>query len=323
MPQADAGVLTPPDALPAQAPPANLPEEAPPLARPNMNALPNPLGGERRFYAWRGWQVAYVVRGHGDPVVLLHSIHAAAWNAEWRYTAPELSESSRVFALDLLGFGASDRPAVRYTARLYLELIADFLRDVVQEPAMLVGSSLGGTYAVATAAEHPELVRGVCAIGPAGVSRLVHPGGAGMGTIQELFRTPVVGATLFKALVSKPSIRFFLKDIYAHGLDKLAEHLYWMSANQRGARWAPAAFVGMRLNHDIRQAIQDVSCPLLIVWGTLASQTPYRESRLVRDRVPDAPFVAIETGDLPHEERPEAFLVELKAWMAANALVGA
>lgn len=277
------------------------------LTQPNMMHLPNPLGGERRFYAWRGWQVAYVVRGHGEPLVFVHSVHAAAWSAEWRHNMPALAEHSACYALDLLGFGASDRPPIEYTADLYLELIRDFLRDVVGEPAVLVGSSLGATYAVAVAAAHPELVRGVCAIGPAGVSRLTRNGGAAGAVVQGIFRTPVVGEWLFKALVSRLSIRFFLKDIYADKIAPESLDLFWESANQPNARYAPAAFVGMRLNVDIRESLPKLSCPVLLVWGTAAAQTPFGEASAVRALVPDAEFVPIRSGDLPHDEHPQQF----------------
>jgi pimeloyl-ACP methyl ester carboxylesterase len=281
--------------------------------------LPNPLGGERRYFAWRGQRIAYVVRGEGDPVVFVHSIHAAAWNAEWRHVMPALEEH-RCYALDLMGFGASDRPGVHYTAELYLQLLHDFLVAVVGEPALLVGSSLGATYAVAVAADHPELARGVVAIGPAGISRLYRQGGAPFGAIETAFRAPVVGAALFKALVSRPSIRFFLKDIYAHGLDAEAETLYWLSANEPNARFAPAAFVGMHLNWDIRTQIGQLECPLLIVWGTRASQTPYREAPQVQRLAPQAGFVALDCGDLPHEELPQQFVAALTAFSAQTSV---
>ena len=292
--------------------------------------LPNPLGGERRVWIWRGQRIAYVERpprtvgatGHhaAEPIVFLHSIHAAAWSAEWRNTMPAMHEQ-HCYALDLLGFGASDRPAVHYTAQLYLQLIHDFLVDVVGEPALLVGSSLGGTYAIAIAADHPHLVRGVVAIGPAGVTRLVHQGGAGFGAIETLFRAPALGRLCFSALVSRPCIRFFLKDIYAFGLDKTGEALYWRSANEPNARFAPAAFVGMQLNWDIRERIAQVDCPLLIAWGTEASQTPYREAAQVTARAPRAEFAAFPSGDLPHEEAAEQFVATLRAF-AARTTVG-
>ena len=226
-----------------------------------MTPFPEPLGGERHEYRWRGHRVCYTRRGSGSPLVLVHSIHAAAWSMEWRHVIGALADRHVVFAIDLLGFGPSERPALHYTSQLYVELITDFLREIVRAPASIVGSSLGGTYAVRVAALHPELVRSVSAIGPAGVSRLRHADGAvgAVGSvIQGLFRLPVIGEGLFSALTSRPSIRFFLSDIYSDraAMTPEAVELFWRGAHAPGARYAPAAFVGMRLNLDIESDLR-------------------------------------------------------------------
>ena len=279
-----------------------------------MVELPNPLGGERVRYHWRDHDIAYVKRGSGPAMVMLHAIHACAWSMEWREVVPALSERYTTFSLDLLGFGASAHPALRFTAELYIELIRDFLTDVVREPAVLVGSSLGGTYAVSVAAQYPTLARAVCAIGPAGVSRLTVPGGAAGTAVQALFRSEFPGKRLFSALVSKPSIRFFLQKTYfdkPRMLTSAVVDLYWASAAQHNARFGPAAFVGMRLNHDIRSALVAMPCPFLLVWGEHAQQTPFRESAEVHALRPQSPFAVLPGGDLPHEESPAEFVSAL------------
>ena len=287
-----------------------------------MDTLPNPLGGERRTFMWRGHRIAYVVRGTGVPFVFVHSVHASAWSMEWRHNVPALAAHGRCFALDLLGFGASDRPPVHYTAAMYLDLLADFLRDVVGEPAVLVGSSLGGTYAIATAAAHPALVRAVCAIGPAGVSRLTTTGGTAGRLAESLLRRPVVGAGLFGALVSRASIRFFLRDIYANraALTPDTIELFWQSAQHPAARFAPAAFVGMQLNCDIREALPALTMPVLLAWGEAAVQTPLREAAVVRQFTPTAEFAVLPGGDLPHDEHPEAFNRALVRFLTASGV---
>ncbi len=282
-----------------------------------MTELPNPLGGERRRYTWRGHDVAYVQRGDGPPVLLLHCIHACAWSMEWRDIVPELSARYTTYSLDFLGFGASAHPPLHYTAQLYIDLVGDFLRDVIGVPAVIVGSSLGGTYAVSVAAQHPELVRAVCAVGPAGVTRLLVSGGAAGAVVLSIFRTSFPGAALFSALVSKPSIRFFLKDIYADQrvLTNDVVELYWRSARQHNARFAPSAFVGMQLNRDIRLELATMPRPFMLAWGTRAAQTPFREAAAVHALRPEAPFAVFPAGDLPHEECPAEFLGALHRFL--------
>lgn len=278
-----------------------------------MTELPNPLGGTRSHFSWRGHDIAYVKRGDGPPMLLVHSIHACAWSMEWRNVVPVLAQRFTTYTLDLLGFGASGHPPIHYTSRLYVDLLRDFLADVIGAPTIVVGSSLGGTYAIATAAERPELVRAVCAIGPAGVSRLNAPGNAANAAVEKLFRTPRVGKTLFDALVSKPSIRFFLKGIY-HDTRMLTDDvvdLFWQSAHQQNARLAPAAFVGMQLNCDIRHALGTMRAPLMLAWGQFASQTPLKEAEPMRALRPDAAFAVLPAADLPHEECPTEFVAAL------------
>jgi len=285
-----------------------------------MTPFPEPLGGERHEYRWRGHRVCYTRRGSGTPLVLVHSIHAAAWSMEWRHVIGDLADRHVVFAIDLLGFGPSERPALHYTSQLYVELITDFLREIVRAPASIVGSSLGGTYAVRVAALHPELVRSVSAIGPAGVSRLRHADGAvgAVGAvIQGLFRLPVIGEGLFSALTSRPSIRFFLSDIYSDraAMTPEAVELFWRGAHAPGARYAPAAFVGMRLNLDIESDLRGLTVPVQLIWGKDASQTPFAEAAQVHAVRPDAPLDVIPGGDLPHDESPRDFLRVLSAFL--------
>ncbi len=285
-----------------------------------MTDLPNLLGGHHIAWRWRDHTVRYVRRGSGPAVLLIHAIHAAAWSMEWRHVVPALAKRFTVFAPDLLGFGHSDRPSLHYTSTIYRDMLGDFLHEVIGEPTAVVGSSLSGAYALALAADHPHVVSSVSAVGPSGLARLSKPGGAGFGILQSIFRAPVVGAVLFGGLVSKPSIRFFLKDIYADSSVLTPELLdaYWTSANQPGARWAPAAFVGMRLNCDLRPVLPRLTVPVQFLWGEKAQQTPIREAGDFVALVPGAVLDRLPGGDLPHEERPEQFLAALEPFLETH-----
>jgi alpha-beta hydrolase superfamily lysophospholipase len=78
--------------------------------------LVNELGGESEELLWRGHRITYTRHGTGSPVLLVHGLHAGASSYEWRHTIDSLAERYTVFALDLLGFGRSARPRVRYTS---------------------------------------------------------------------------------------------------------------------------------------------------------------------------------------------------------------
>ncbi|MCH1921720.1 alpha/beta fold hydrolase, partial [Shewanella sp. A3A] len=111
-------------------------------------------------------RIHYVEQGAGQPIVLIHGFGASAFH--WRYNIPELAKKYKVYAIDLLGFGWSEKALVEYEATIWMEQVRDFLRDVVKDPAVIVGNSLGGFTTLFAATEVPELVRGVVLLNSAG-----------------------------------------------------------------------------------------------------------------------------------------------------------
>src|ERR1043165_5565862 len=133
------------------------------------------LGGEAGTYSWKHGQVFY--RHAGDeattPVLFVHGVGAGARSFMWRRNFLPLAREFRTYAIDLLGFGYSDKPAnASYSADLYVELIADFLREVVGRPARVVAHTLSAAFAVRVADEHPELVNSLVLVSPTGADNL-------------------------------------------------------------------------------------------------------------------------------------------------------
>jgi pimeloyl-ACP methyl ester carboxylesterase len=260
--------------------------------------------------------VAYTRRGEGPPVLLVHSIHAAAWSYEWRHNVDALARDHTVYTIDLLGFGRSDRPPLEYSARLYVSLLLDFTRDVVGGPCALVGSSLGAAFVVAVAARDPERFPAVVLVGPVGIKHLSWPPGRAGDATQALIRSPLAGSALFNALVTRPSMRFFLGQTYAADGYVTPELLeaYWRTAHQPGARYAAAAFVGMHLNLNVADAARRLTQPVLIAWGDQAKEVPRAELARTRSRAARAASstspraAACRTTSAPRVERARARL---------------
>jgi pimeloyl-ACP methyl ester carboxylesterase len=269
-------------------------------------SLPNLIGGEEGTYTWQGHQVAFTRRGHGPAMLLVHSIHAAAWSYEWRRNVDILAREYTVYTIDLLGFGRSDRPPLHYSARLYVSLLLDFVREVVGGPCALVGSSLGAAFVVAAAARDAERFPAVVLVGPVGITRLSTPPMAVNDATHALIRSRFAGEALFNALVTKPSMGFFLRQTYQddrHLTDEVLD-AYWQTAHQPGARYAAAAFVGMQLNLNVREAARRLEQPVLIAWGEQAKEVPKTELEAYQELVPDAEVAVFDPcGSLPHDER--------------------
>jgi pimeloyl-ACP methyl ester carboxylesterase len=96
------------------------------------------------------------VKGKGQPLVLIHGFGAGIW--VWEKQIEVLSQGYRVYALDLIGHGFSDRPKIPYTPETYIHCLKDFMDRVGIEKATLIGNSMGGGVAWATAIFLPERV---------------------------------------------------------------------------------------------------------------------------------------------------------------------
>ncbi len=285
-----------------------------------VGPLDDQVAGEREMFNWREHQVAYYTAGptDDDPLVLIHGHNAAASAWEMREPFRRFGAQHRVYALDLLGYGGSDRPAVDYTPALYIDLIRDFLREVVRRPSIVVASSVSAAHAIQIAADDPEWITRLVLIAPIGLipERTRNPAGP---AVTALFRSPVVGEALFNALVSRPSLRYFLAGQTYYDKDCVTDDLIeinYQTAHQPGARYAPAAFVGGGLYHDVQDAWPRVGQPVLLAWGDQATFTPVSDA---------APFLALNPGAqrevfqacgiIPHDEQPEAFATVVGNWL--------
>jgi len=103
--------------------------------------------------------------GEGPPLVAVHGLGGS--HANWHDLGPLLARHHHVYALDLAGHGRTPRAGRSASVRANRELLDRFLDEVVGEPAVLLGNSMGGTLVMLEAAEHPDKVLDLVLIGPA------------------------------------------------------------------------------------------------------------------------------------------------------------
>jgi pimeloyl-ACP methyl ester carboxylesterase len=96
------------------------------------------------------------VKGEGEPVLLIHGYGAGSW--VWEKQMDTFSRNHRVYALDVIGHGYSDRPRIEYTPETYIFFLRDFMDGLEIERATLIGNSMGGGIAWAMAALFPKRV---------------------------------------------------------------------------------------------------------------------------------------------------------------------
>jgi pimeloyl-ACP methyl ester carboxylesterase len=214
----------------------------------------------------------------GRPIVLIHSINASGSAYEFRPLFEHYRCRRPVYALDLPGFGFSDRSARRYSPELYQSAIVDFLSSQVGGPADVVALTLSVEFVARAALERPDLVHSIAMISPTGFGE---PGTGGGGTSsQQVSRNcagdalypvisfPLWGRALYDLIATRRSIRFFLQQCFVGAVDAGLLEYGYATSHQPGAHHAPLYFIsGELFTPDVRQSVYErLKQPALVIY---------------------------------------------------------
>jgi pimeloyl-ACP methyl ester carboxylesterase len=281
--------------------------------------LPPVRWGRPARYAWRGGDVVFRRLGEGPPLVLLHSFGLGHDATEWRRTAEILADEYTVFVPDLLGWGESDRPSISYDGETYLQLIEDFLADVVRRRSVVVAAGLSASYAARLAADDPGLLHALVAVGPHGVDEHSDEPDLKDSLVQRFLRMPIFGTAAVNVATSWRAVEQHLKsEVYASAerVDFPLVERHYRSCHLPGARITLAAFLSGYLNHDVEDVLRRIQIPVWLAWGREAKSPPLPIADRWRSRIPHATLDVFDLcGNLPHAETPGLFAHRLRAFL--------
>ncbi|MEE8522373.1 MAG: alpha/beta fold hydrolase [Thermoanaerobaculia bacterium] len=277
--------------------------------------LPSVSWGSGDRFAWKHGEIAYQHFGEGKPVVLLHSLGPGHSAVEWRLAAELLARHREVYALDLLGWGRSDKPPLTYDSELYIKLIADFLAEVVGERVILAAAGLPAAYAVQIAADQPELVRALALVVPQGIELHGDEPDFKDAIVHRLLRLPILGTSALNIYTSRSGLAGYLRrEVYDSDamVDDTLVDEHYRASHQPGAHAALAAHLSGYLNHGVRDILGRLDLPVWFLWGRQATSPPVETADLWLRQLPDAAIEVVESaGILPHAEAPEELVSKL------------
>ncbi len=266
------------------------------------------------------------VAGEGPPVLLVHSINAAAGAHEMRPLTERLAATHTVYVPDLPGFGASERRDIVYTPRVYtdaLHAVTDAIRARHGAQALpALALSLGCEFLARAATERPAAYSRLALVsptglmgtkarrGPAGASRAV-PG------LHAVLAAPWWGERLFRQLTKPGVVRYFLRRTW--GSDHIDEQMWAdavAAARAPGAQHAPLYFLSAGLfSADVLALYEALAMPVWASHGTRGDFTDYR-GRIHLEGRPNWRWTVYEGGAMPYFEHPADFGRALDAFLA-------
>ncbi|MDJ0741246.1 MAG: alpha/beta hydrolase [Gammaproteobacteria bacterium] len=186
-------------------------------------------------------------RAEGRPLVLIHSVNAAPSTREMRPLFDHYAARRPVYAVDLPGFGCSERGDLPYSPALYAETINHFLTEVVAQPADVVAFSLSAEFAARAVLADGELFHSLGLISPTGFGARTPPSGPATDRILRVLRLPLLGDGLYRLLTTRLSIRHFLGLAFTGDAPAALVDYAYATSHRPGAKYAPFRFLSMKL----------------------------------------------------------------------------
>jgi len=291
------------------------------------SSLPLSLSALRRDIDSPAGRISlYSAEPEGDanglpPLLLIHSINATASAAELEPLFSHYRQQRPVYAIELPGFGFSDRSARPYTPRLMTDALHSALAFIQSEHggevADVLAVSLSSEFAARAKFEAPHSLRRLALVSPTGFSGKKLRYGPANGTLglpwlHRLLSLGIWRQGIFNTLTRPSVIRYFLKGAWgSENIDETFWRYSILTSKQPGAANAPFYFVSAFLfSTDINRLYEELNGPVWVSMATRGDFTDYRGRHTVEDKT-NWQFVAVEGGALPFFEDLTSFTKKL------------
>ncbi len=267
----------------------------------------------------RSARISTMQAGEGFPLLAIHGLGGT--KGSFLPTLAELSAHFRVIALDLPGFGDSDKPLrAGYDAGFFARTVVELLDALEIERAHIAGNSLGGRVALELGLAHGERVGALVALCPALAWRRERP----FAPLLRLTRPKLGLVQLAPRVLIEGIVRRVIPDAgsgwTAAGVDEFLRA--YLTPAGRAAFYAAARHLYLDEPHGERglwTRLAQLQAPSLFVWGVHDRLVPVAFARHVREALPAAEHVLLQCGHVPQIERPRQTHAAMAKFLSAYA----
>ncbi len=259
--------------------------------------------------------------GSGPPVIFIHGL-SGCWQ-NWLENIPHFARDHRVIAVDLPGFGHSEMPAEPISMNGYAAAIDALMSELEIDNAQVVGNSMGGFIGAELAIQHPSRVERLVLVAAAGLSiefiRTVRTQGLRHRAENVAFFYLGWIASRSHQVALRPRLRHALLLLVAAHPAKLPGPLAAQQVLGSGKPGFSDALDAM-LDYPLRDRLERIACPTLIVWGDKDRLVPLRDAAIFESLIADSRKIVYEdTGHLTMMERPARFNADVRDFLEEAA----
>ena len=274
-------------------------------------------GNELKYYDWRFGRIAYRKTGSGSPVLLVHNFDVCSSMHEWNNIEAELAKTNTVYSIDLLGCGCSERPILTYTNFLYVQLINDFIKNVIDEKADVIVSGNSASFVLMACANDETIINRIVMINPQNLASLAKMPTKRSKFVKYLLYTPVIGTFIYNMRVNKRTIsQKFYSDCY-YDVNEVNEKdiLTCFEASHKDktrSRYLYACQKSRYTNANILFCLSKLTNSIFIISGNGNPENALVAEQY-QNQLPSIEIVGINnTKDLPHIEKADEFLAQVR-----------
>ncbi len=262
----------------------------------------------------------------GDPdqsaMIMIHGLGDEA--DTWRHVIEPLAQRFHVIALDLPGYGRSEKPARKYTPQFLMRSVFELMDQLSIEKTILMGSSLGGILSQGMALIHPERIQGLI-LADGALLQAVLMSDSGL----KMMQIPLLGEYLYTRLRKDPQAAYDSLRIVYHDLSALPapdREFLFRRVNQRvwssGQRRAYFSTLRQLMpwirssQKGLERRLANLTVPTLVIHGEYDQLFPQENATAIIEAQPNAEAVTLsDVNHLPQQEDPPAYLAHVNAWL--------
>ena len=269
-------------------------------------------------FEWRFGNIKYRKKGHGNPVLLVHSLDVAASSEEWFRIRDKLAESHTVYSIDLLGCGLSEKPFMTYTNHIFAQLICDFIKVIIGKRTTVISSGNSSAFVISACDNDSTLFEKIILVSPENPDKGQLIPGKRARTYKAILSMSVLGNLLYNIAVFRWNIRynirsdFYRKDRFTKDiLDKCYE------AAHRGLspRSLYSSIVCFYTKKNIKFELSQINNSIVIFEGKNNKEA----SKVLREYMKVNPAVETviidDSNKYPHIENDKGFLNALNIYL--------
>lgn len=222
------------------------------------------------YYDWKNGKIFYTKRGTGSPILLIHELNPISSSYEWCRTVKKLEKNHTVYTLDLLGCGRSDKPYLTYTNYLYVQLLTDFIHNIIGESPDVITTNNSISFVILAQNMNKNLMNRIIAINPPALSSFEQTPDKSSILKKTLLELPILGTFIYNVRTHETNIAKVLRKTYFCKPQLVSSKMldaYYEAAhmNKSHGKYLMASMEGHYTDNGIVHALKNLDTPIYII----------------------------------------------------------